>query len=462
MTTKLTAMHKFCRKNRPSLDGRSLRARFSRGHLASPVFLWLGAGALLLLAFALGPALLEHRPDRPRTIDIDWAVAERNPAFRAFYDRTIAEFEAQNPDVRVRYRYVAKITQRLPTMIASPARPHIIYSQGGGMLSRMYRGGVIRDITPEMQRDGWEAQFPQTALAGYRVDGRLIGVPQHVAMNDFYYNRRLFERAGVDASRIRTWDDFLAAVRALQALGVAPIAAGPLETWSVGIYLNIFAMRTCGQEGLRAAIERRTRGFIAPCFVQAAQMLADLAAMGAFQRGVAATDYAQSMGLFGDGRAAMVLSFSGTTVSDQRRNATDGRGLPVDDIGTFPMPEVRGTPGRRTDTYGGIAGWAVLSGAPDEAVAFLRFLTSPAKQREFASLSLQVPIDRAAAVEVTDRLLRESSIQFRDSSWHQVYVEDEMGAAVGKVMLTAAAGLISGGLTAEEAARRIQKVVDTE
>jgi hypothetical protein len=29
-------------------------------------------------------------------------------------------------------------------------------------------------------------------------------------------------------------------------------------------------------------------------------------------------------------------------------------------------------------------------------------------------------------------------------------------------MLTAAAGLISGGLTAEEAARRIQKVVDTE
>jgi raffinose/stachyose/melibiose transport system substrate-binding protein len=430
--------------------------------VASPVFLWLGAGALLLLFFVLGPAMLEDPAARAGTIDIDWAVAERNPTFRAFYDRTIAEFEAQHPNVRVRYRYVAKLTQRLPTMIASPARPHIIYSQGGGMLSRMYRGGVIRDITPEMQRDGWEAQFPPTALAGYRVDGRLIGVPQHVAMNDFYYNRALFEAAGVDAEQIRTWDDFLAAVRALKAIGVAPIAAGPLEAWSVGTYLNLFAMRTCGQEELRAAIERRTRGFVSPCFVRAAQMLADLAAIGAFQRGVAATDYAQSMGLFGDGRAAMVLSFSGTTVSDQRRNATDGRGLSPDDMSTFPMPAVAGAPGRRTDTYGGIAGWAVLRGAPDEAVAFLRFLTSPGKQREFASLNLQVPIDREAAAAVTDRLLRGSAIQFRDSTWHQVYVEDEIGAAVGKVMLTVAAGLVGGGLSAEEAAQRIQKVVDTE
>jgi len=436
--------------------------RIPLGRVASPVFLWVGAAAVLLLLFVLGPAMLRDLDGRESTIVIDWAVAERNPAFRAFYDRTISEFEAQNPNVRVRYRYVAKLTQRLPTMIASPARPHIIYSQGGGMLSRMYRGGVIRDITPEMQQDGWEAQFPATALAGYRVDGRLIGVPQHVAMNDFYYNRALFEKAGIDAEQIRTWEDFLAAVRALKAIGVAPIAAGPLEAWSVGTYLNIFAMRTCGQENLRAAIERRTRGFVSPCFVQAAQMLADLAAMGAFQRGVAATDYAQSMGLFGDGRAAMVLSFSGTTVSDQRRNATDGRGLPLVSIGTFPMPAVEGAPGRRTDTYGGIAGWAVLQGAPGEAVAFLRFLTSPDKQREFASVNLQVPIDRGAATAVTDPLLRESAIQFRDSTWHQVYVEDEIGAAVGKVMLTVAAGLVSGGISAEEAARRIQKVVDTE
>jgi raffinose/stachyose/melibiose transport system substrate-binding protein len=429
--------------------------------MASPVFLWLGAGALLLFV-ALGPALLPGEETSSRTVDVDWAVAERNPTFRAFYDRTIAEFEAQHPGVRVRYRYVAKITQRLPTMIASPQRPHIIYSQGGGMLSRIYRGGAIRDITAEMQDDGWEAQFPPTAMDGYRVDGRIIGVPQHVAMNDFYYNRSLFRRAGIDAEQLRTWEDFLEAVRALKTIGVAPIAAGPLESWSVGIYLNLFAMRTCGREALRAAIERRSRGFVAPCFVQAAQMLTDLAAMGAFQRGVAATDYAQSMGLFGDGRAAMVLSFSGTTVSDQRRNATDERGLSIDDIGTFPMPEVAGMAGRRTDTYGGIAGWAVLRGAPDEAVEFLRFLTSPAKQREFAALNLQVPIDREAAMAVTDPLLRESTVQFRDSTWHQVYVEDEIGAAVGKVLLTVAAGLVSGGLEPEEAAQRIQKVVDTE
>jgi raffinose/stachyose/melibiose transport system substrate-binding protein len=71
-------------------------------------------------------------------------------------------------------------------------------------------------------------------------------------------------------------------------------------------------------------------------------------------------------------------------------------------------------------------------------------------------------MDRGAAAAVVDPLLRKSAFQFRDSTWHQVYVEDEIGAAVGKVMLTVAAGLVSGGVSAEEAARRIQKVVDTE
>jgi hypothetical protein len=37
-----------------------------------------------------------------------------------------------------------------------------------------------------------------------------------------------------------------------------------------------------------------------------------------------------------------------------------------------------------------------------------------------------------------------------------------MGAAVGKVLLTVAAGLIGGGLEPEDAAQRVQKVVDTE
>lgn len=432
---------------------------------SSPVFLWLGVLVAVLVLAIVTPALL-NRPVRVGSpaapVVIDWVFAERNPAFLAFYDGAIAEFEASHPGVRIRYRYVAKFTQRLPTMIASPKRPHIIYSQGGEMLFRMYRGGVIRDITPEMQRDGWEGQFPRTAVDTYRVKGRIVGVPQHVAMNDFYYNRRLFRQAGIDAGRIRTWNDLLAAVRALQGLGVAPIAAGPLEPWSVGIYLNLFAMRTCGREDLRAAIERRERGFVAPCFVRAAGMLTELTRKGAFQPGVAATDYAQSMGLFADGRAAMVLSFSGTTVSDQQRNASDAKGLSPDDIGTFPMPEVEDGLGQRTDTYGGIAGWAVLAGAPDEAVAFVRFLTSPEKQRQLAALNLQVPIDANAAAAVQDRLLRRSALQFRDSTWHQVYVEDEMGAAVSKVLLTVAAGLIGGGLEPEDAAQRVQKVVDTE
>ena len=46
-----------------------------------------------------------------------------------------------------------------------------------------------------------------------------------------FYNKKLFDKAGVKAEDIKSWDDFLAAVKKLKAAGITPIVVGAGEKW---------------------------------------------------------------------------------------------------------------------------------------------------------------------------------------------------------------------------------------
>ncbi len=60
----------------------------------------------------------------------------------------------------------------------------------------------------------------------------------------------------------------------------------------------------------------------------------------------------------------------------QSAQAADKIGLARDKIGWFDFPVVPGGKGAPNDTLGGINGWLVTKGAPQEAVDFLKFFIS--------------------------------------------------------------------------------------
>ena len=92
----------------------------------------------------------------------------------------------------------------------------------------------------------------------------------------FYYNKKLFEKAGVKAEDIKTWDDFLGAVKKLKAAGITPIVVGAGEKWPMHFYYSYLVMRIGGENALADAKAGKDGGFKNATFVEAGKRLREL------------------------------------------------------------------------------------------------------------------------------------------------------------------------------------------
>ena len=65
------------------------------------------------------------------------------------------------------------------------------------------------------------------------IDGKQYGLPYNFGMVGFWYNKDLFEQAGI-AAPPATWDELLADVQTLKDKGIVPIslAAGAADAWT--------------------------------------------------------------------------------------------------------------------------------------------------------------------------------------------------------------------------------------
>jgi raffinose/stachyose/melibiose transport system substrate-binding protein len=155
----------------------------------------------------------------------------------------------------------------------------------------------------------------------------------------------------------------------------------------------------------------------------------------------------------------MVHSYSAAVYNDQARNAADEIGLPEQDIGLLTLP---GDPGisdiAPEDGFGGVGGWAVMEGAADEAIDFLRYLTNEPNQRKLAALNLNIPANINAQNAVSSPLTREVVRAIGKSGWMQMYIENMQNPAVGQVMQNVVVDLMSGAVTPEAAMAKMQSV----
>ena len=184
-----------------------------------------------------------------------------------------------------------------------------------------------------------------TAVDAFKVDGKVVGVPFEVGEVAFYYNKKLFEKAGVKAEEIKSWDDFLGAVKKLKAAGITPIVVGAGEKWPMHFYYSYLVMRIGGDTALADAKAGKNGGFKNATFVEAGKRLRELAALEPFQPGYLSTKHTESAGIFGDGKAAMDL-MGQWLLGMQGPNSASGKGLPEEDIGILSFPIVPGRQGQ--------------------------------------------------------------------------------------------------------------------
>jgi len=372
---------------------------------------------------------------------IRWLHLEVNPAILKIWNEAAAEFAAGHPDAPVRLQFLENeaFKAKLPTLLQSPEAPAMFYSWGGGVMRAQIDTGTLRPI--EMGKE-WAARVNPAALDAFRYNGKIWGAPHQMALMDVYYNKVLFKKAGVVGEQIRSWDDLLAAVKALKAAGVTPIAVGGGDKWPIMHWWAYLVVRAGGRQALEDAKAGKAGGFSGAAFVEAGRLLKQLADLKPFQDGYLGSTFPQMLGNFGDGRAAMILSFSGTRAR-QAHAAADGKGIAPDDLGLFAFPTVAGGKGQPTDTMGGINAWLVSRNAPPQTAAFLDLLTSLKYQNATAATGIYMPSVPAANPSITDPLLKQ-----------------DLGPDVGRQLNDKTTELAAARITPEGLAKSVQEAWD--
>jgi multiple sugar transport system substrate-binding protein len=143
-----------------------------------------------------------------------------DPAELAAYQKLVAAFEEMYPDIQVELRHVASqgdYQKQLLTAFSAGAEPDVMLLNYRRFLQFAARGG-LEPVGPYLDKsETIEATdlYPQ-ALEAFQWDEQTWCVPQNISSLVVYYNRALFDAAGLAyPAEGWTWQDFLTTARAL-------------------------------------------------------------------------------------------------------------------------------------------------------------------------------------------------------------------------------------------------------
>lgn len=391
------------------------------------------------------------------TTTIEWWNISTTEPTKGVWAALAKKFEAQNPKVKVKIvqmendAYKSKMT----ALTASGKLPDIFHTWGGGVLQQQVDAGLVEDLT-DRTKDFAEGLLP-VAKEPYLLDDKVYGIPFDIGMIGFWYNKALFKDAGI-AEPPATWSGFLDAVRKLKAKGITPLALAGKEKWPGMYYWAYLSMRTAGASALQKAYD--DKDFTGDAFVQAGQHLQELVDLQPFQKGFLGAAYSSPTGqaaTVGNGKAAMELMGQWAPVVQ----ADSGKGL-GDDLGFFPFPAVEGGEGTITEVFGGGGGHALRSGAPQEAVDFLKFFASEATDVELVKKTGVIPVVPAAESALTDPNIKAVQAQLKAATGFQLYLDQAYAPAVGQEVNDSVAGLIAGSKSPQQVAESITKTAKEE
>ena len=380
---------------------------------------------------------------------------------RANWQNLANEFVTSHPDVSIEINVLENeaFKSKIATAMQSGSPPDIFQSWGGGVLKQYGDAGLVQDLTPALQQDGWGDSFQPGPLSLYSFDGKTYGAPWDAGMVGFWYNKALFQQAGI-AAPPATWTELLDAVKKLKAANITPIAIGGKDKWPGHFYWVYLATRIGGKDAFEKAYTRQGK-FNDPAFVQAGERLKELVDLQPFQNGFLGAGYGDQQSIMANGKAAMELM--GQWAPGANRGVAEDVDAYNASLGFFPFPTVEGGAGDPSDVLGGGDGFAIGKNAPPAAIEFVRFLTNVANQTSMAKAGLAVPPTvKGAEMVLTDPLIKEVAKRTGAANYYQLYYDQYLPPAVGQTVNDATQALFAGTSSPEDVATAIEDVAAVE
>lgn len=256
---------------------------------------------------------------------------------------------------------------KLKTQAASGEVSDITMVNPGAQLEPFANGKVLAPLN-DLLDDELKGTFLEGVLDYYTFDNNVYALPYNMNIAGIYYNKELFDKAGVEPPA--TFEDIIASAPKFKAAGIPAMMLAGKDKWPLSFMFTNVLQRVNGGPKFLDEVVAGTKTFTDPVFVEAIQKTQDLIKAGAYQEGAATYDYNTASQQFRDGKAAMYFMGTWEIASIDASEAVKGK------IGFLPFPTVGGK-GNPTD-YVIAPGTAYALGANsddlEESKAFLKYL----------------------------------------------------------------------------------------
>lgn len=290
----------------------------------------------------------------------------------AWGDQVVEAWNADHPDEQVTAQAIpagSSSEDVISASITAGNTPCLVFNTAPAAVPAFQKqGGLVNLSTTFEDAEDYITGRSGAAADGFRsADGDLYQMPWKTNPFMLYYNKTVFEAAGLDAEnpQLSTYDDLLAAAKAIKDTGAADFAIYPPATAD---YTNVnfdFYPFFLANSGGTQLIEDGKAAFTDDAGIETLELWQTLYAEGY----ASAEAYSGDMwaGPFADGVAAMGIA--GPWGAGQ----FDGKV----EYGTVPIPTAAGTAADQTSTFADSKNVGLYSSCQNQQTAweFLKFAT---------------------------------------------------------------------------------------
>ncbi len=308
----------------------------------------------LTSVFAQGSS--EKETDETIVLKMGDNVPDRKNGLGLVIETINAEFESTHPNVTITTEsYNDQPWQEKVRIYATANQlPDVFrYWSFSTLLTPLVEAGMIEELDYDVYS---QYEFLPGALEGNMIDGKLYGIPTSSDLWVIYYNKSLFEKAGVEIPT--SWDDIMESADTFNEMGIIPMVTDGKDGWPLCELFDNMAQRINGDFTYVAKAQEREMKYTDESFVKTADYIQELIKAGVFQENLTTSDYGDARNAFGQERAAMYMmgSWEMGLANDTNFSANFKENLDV-----MPFPIVEGGKGKATDTLGWYGGNIVIS-----------------------------------------------------------------------------------------------------
>lgn len=380
-------------------------------------------------------------------VEIELVYAYQNPQWNSAIESTVRNFEQLYPNIKVNYEvnYEDKVYEDiLIKKIARDELGDIVQLKTPGAYASSDTLGEISDEVADLVK------------YNYTINGKVYGVGAVESTSGIIYNKALFEKCRLEVPT--TYEEFLEVCDVLKRRGITPIGVGGNDLWHMEYWVNHF-FRTDVLDQNPGWLEECSAGTVSWTDAEPVKMLTDL--RGLFDAGYVNTDWQTTRDgnlpyKMAEGEIAMMYTGAWTSFAIHKLD-------PDMDLGWFYVPNEDGETyaGDNLDTF-----WSVTKECEENpkryeaAMKFLKYFYSEENYTQVCEAICGFPLTKEWIATAGVPFQEEAERAFR-SSTHQIstYIGNEdTPVDFEKGMLLLLRGELSGELSVEETANRLQQL----